>query len=101
MIVWNPFGTYDPEMTVRRCVDAISADVGRLRKRATNPYNRHLLDRIADHADGIDSATTPTAAELYRLYLADCSEDVAVTRALADVDARVRHLRELRGDEDR
>lgn len=75
-------------------VDALAADVGRVRRRVEPDSSlAYLVDRIADHVEWLDVMLQPSAAELAAyVYPGD---DEAVDAALEAVDrraARVRHL---------
>jgi hypothetical protein len=75
-------------------LETIATDVARLRRRCTDDYGAHLLDRIAFNVDGLDAAVQPTAAELY-------ADGLAINEALAVVDARARTMRSLLGEQRR
>jgi hypothetical protein len=83
-----------------RGIDAIAADIGRLRRRLVgDEYALHLLCRIATKVEGFDAFLQPTAAEIYRANLAfSGDEQESIDAALEDVDSRARHFRALLGE---
>jgi hypothetical protein len=87
-------------------LDALAADVGRLRRRYASSTDARagtfFLDLIAGHVQALDALLRPTAAKVYAANLWLCGdEQVSVTAALADADARTRHLRSLLGERER
>lgn len=81
-------------------VDAIAADVGRLRRRfASNPdawTGGYIADRIAGNLQTLDAMMRPTAAELVAWTFP--GDEEAVEAALEVVDKRDEDLRRLLGD---
>ncbi len=87
-------------------LEALAADVGRLRRRfASNDdawTGAYVVDRIAQHVECLDSWFSATAADIYSENLIHgASEDEAVAHAFAVVDKRARHIRGLLGEEPR
>lgn len=79
-------------------LDALAADVGRLRRRSasneeawTGPY---IVERLAQHVETVDAALQPSAGELV-------AAGFDVDTALSTVDARARRFRELLGEKTR
>jgi hypothetical protein len=80
-------------------VDALAADVGRLRRHLDGEsYSAFLAGRIADHVETLDAILEPTAADLVNaLTKFGVEDEEAVLEALATVDGRCRELRALLG----
>lgn len=80
-------------------LDALAADLGRLSQCvAGDEFAVHLVERIAGRIAILDALFQPTAAQIYQANLAwGAEEDEAAVAALADVDARAWHLRQLFG----
>lgn len=82
-------------------LEELAADVGRLRRRLKPEPESTLtfqLDRIAHSVEALDAFVQPTAAELYRISLADELEpERALSVALEQADSRARSLRSLLG----
>ena len=87
------------EPLLRRRLDGLAGDVGRLRQRLDGEsYGGFLVGRIADHIEALDCMLGPTAAEIYRDNIAfGAGDDEAAVSALAEVDTRCRKLRGLLG----
>lgn len=81
--------------SLRRQVDALAADVGRLRMRAENDAQLarfvYLADRIAGHVEQIYSQLHPTAAQIVGCTFPGDSETITVV--LQEVDERAARLR--------
>ena len=87
--------TFDPAL-LRRRLDALAEDVGRLRRSVdSETHAGFLVGRIADHVETLDAILEPTAAELYR------ESAMPLAGALASVDERSRTLLRLLGETDR
>jgi hypothetical protein len=91
---------YMQAAAITGCVDAIAADVARLRRVTDSESSgRHALDRISNKIEGLDAMTQPTAAELAIEFFCVCGDhDLAVDEALRVTDRRARQLRRLLGD---
>ena len=92
-----------PACVLRRRLDAIALDVGRLRRGVgadpTTSYQALLVDRVAWGIRVLDALTQPTAADLTRcLSFAGLGDDAAVGRALELVDERDAELHRLLGE---
>jgi hypothetical protein len=87
------------EALLRRRLNALAADVGRLsRHLADDSYSALLAARVADGLQDLDCLTQATAAEMFRAGLAfGLEEEQAVAAALNAVDERDRELRNLLG----
>jgi hypothetical protein len=84
-------------------LDALAADVGRLRRLSTDSesYSARLAGRIAGHVETLDSMLSSTAHAIYRAKVADGIEDnLAVEQALAAVEDRLGRLRQLLGEKE-
>ena len=81
-------------------VEALAADVGRLRRRlAGDEYGSYLVDRLALHVEVLDAFLWATAGEIYQANICVCGdEDESVAAALEDVDDRARRFRALLGE---
>jgi VIT1/CCC1 family predicted Fe2+/Mn2+ transporter len=86
---------------LRRRVDALALDVGRLRRHLDgDTYAGFLAWRVANGIEAIDCLLEATAAELFRGNVAfGLDDEEAVAEALATVDARSRTLRRALGVE--
>jgi hypothetical protein len=82
---------------LRRRLDALAADVGRLRRRLNgDSYDGWLAWRLGEHVDALDAMVSPNAADIYNEHPL-----AGVDEALATVDARARELRVLLGGDAR
>jgi hypothetical protein len=88
------------EPLLRRRLDVVAADVGRLRRHLDGEtYSAFLAGRIADGIEGLDCLLEPTAAELCNaLRSFGLSDEEAVSEALSTVDSRCGELRGLLGE---
>lgn len=92
---------------LRDRLDDLARDVGRLRRRfesneATAWTGVYLVERIAEVVETLDVMVSPTAADLHRAFLIECSDDsVALAEALAVVDRRAKAVRRLLGEVER
>lgn len=87
-----------PERALLDCVEALAADVGRLRRRVSgDPQSSltHLVDRLAAGVQWLDLLLRPSAAEIAASWAP--GDDDAIDEAIRIVDARNRELRGLLG----
>jgi hypothetical protein len=84
-------------------VDLLAADIGRLRRRSCRSDESwpggYLVDRLAANLQSLDLMLRPSAAEL--AAGAAPGDGIAVTEAIAAVDARARELARLLGEVER
>jgi hypothetical protein len=87
------------EPLLRRRLDAVAVNVGRLRRHlGGDGYSTFLAWRVADGLEALDCLLEPTAADLYRGNLAfGLDDEEAVAEALTRVDERNEELRCLLG----
>ena len=75
---------------VRDQVALLAADVGRLRAHLPDQAKSHvatLAERVATRVESLDGLTWPTAADIYRYFIAEgADEDAAVSAALDATD---------------
>jgi hypothetical protein len=85
---------------LRRRLDAIAVDTGRLRRHlASDSYAGFLAWRVAEGLEALDCLLGPTAADVCRAnVMFGADETEAVAAALEDVDARTAELQALLGD---
>jgi hypothetical protein len=86
--------------------ESIAEDLGRLRGRFDSNGDAwtgvYLVERLAGNVEALDVMLHPSAAELYRDFLAYCGDDkVALEESLAVVDRRAARLRRLLGERER
>ncbi len=76
-------------------LEQLADDIGRLRRRATSDYDKHLVDRLAAKVEAIAFIVYPTAAEVaQQTYPGD---EETIRQAIVEVDARTRRLEERLG----
>ena len=84
-------------------VDAIAADVNRLRRQAEPESSlAHLADRLAGHVESIDAIVQPNAHDLYLEHLAiagSTADALCLDAALRFTEQRQRQLRQQLGME--